>query len=244
MRQIARSADRQHRSSLKRPDPPARPGAWLVRLLLALAVLGFSVAPAAADPLTLHIESSEGALEFGGDANLWISSSHTVVEPGTATGITLGADLVWNAPLLAASPGAARSQYAFGSGPLTVAFRWMGPGGTYERGSFVGTLDGLSFEVVEDASEPWAVVDASGNVGRGMLDRNLARVLGVKRRGIVSEVFLALDDITGEPGGLREGFTGCCSIVDLEFEAVPEPSVLLLAGAGGAWLLRRRRRRA
>lgn len=243
MRQIARSAGRHHPASVRRSAPPPRPGAWLV-LLLALAVLGFRVAPAAADPLTVHIESSEGALEFGDNATLWISSSYTVVEPGAATGITLGADLVWDAPLLAASPGATRSRYAFGSGPLTIAFHWMGPGGTYERGSFVGTLDGLSFEVVEDVAEPYAVVDAWGNVGRGMLDRNLARFLGVKRRGTISEVFLALDDITGEPGGTREGFTGCCSTVDLEFDMVPEPAVLLLVGAGGAWLLRRRRRRA
>jgi hypothetical protein len=219
---------------------------------LAYAVVGLllSSIPAASSPHEIHI--GNGGFIFSAD---WDTTSVTIVDQlngvpfsndalvdvmvlGTLfQGVEIGEDEgeVWS------------SLTTYGGGILRADFQWKTDDGTDMSGVFEAPILSFAFDLGEQCDAPVAA-PACGDVyvtlGRGSLDRSLARAIGVSSlstRGGTYWVFLenirpAIDEfIAGSPR--RGNWNGSI----LAITAVPEPTgVALLAAALAGLAIRHR----
>jgi hypothetical protein len=135
--------------------------------------------------------------------------------------------------------------YHYTGGSFEIFFA-LEHNGVFRSGSFVAPITGLTVWA-EESDEGSA--DASYTFGPGLFDQSIARTLGISRRTTGGSAFsdLALTD-SGNRSGVavsqaapsREAWDG---VNDIQLD-VPEPSTLILwgAGAGALWLRRRARR--
>lgn len=136
--------------------------------------------------------------------------------------------------------------YSFGPGTLNLTLSWWDDEGNPVDGTFVGATEGFSFEVCEgcDTLFGGGTADISIQLGKGLFDGPIANALGIHRKTLGGEIFLALEDIDGDAfSDFRSGFD-YRGFADLRVGTVevPEPGLLMLGlVAGAAWFTKRRR---
>lgn len=212
----------------------------IVRGIGAVAAVIALASPAQGSPLHLDVEFGWDWMEFGeGRSVLTLEDSWAVWTSGGELENTL-VRLDWTGRTRRRTTHSGKSVYEFGPGLITVDFQVHERGAYRDVGTFKGRADPFSILIDE---RDLAVHDMSGTSGRGRPDEDLARFLGVSRRAGTFDFLFLLDIIDGLPGGEREGYSGCCGYFDASLTEVPEPGLLVLAGAGLALLLRARPRR-
>jgi hypothetical protein len=211
------------------------------RLAVIAASLLLSPLSSAADTLVFRVTGGELAVTFGlvpfqlsedvesddfdvtGTANLVSGAlvNHNVDEENGITG------------------------YDWGPGTLTLTLSGFDEDGNFVDGTFTASTRKFGFDVCEGCDDLFGgglVDDFEIDLGAGLFDAPLAKLLGVSRHTIGGFIDFGLEDVSGDGNSESRSAFDHRGFAVLEIEtAIPEPGLLTLGLiAGAAWLARRK----
>jgi hypothetical protein len=149
--------------------------------------------------------------------------------------------------------------YDYGPGTLTMELRVFNPNGPDVDGTFTAVVLPFTIDVTElreceeeeeaddceDPDFPGSTSDVFIDLGPGLFDPQIAKLLGISEQTLGGGFFLGLEGIDGGPGSVRRTGADYRGFTNLEIitQEVPEPGLAILLVTGGVWMARRRRSR-